>query len=615
MLAPNPADRRVAADHPPLASVLVPLALGWGLVWLTWRVLSSRGDAPAALFWTLLAVEVAIWIRLLLFALVTWRVPRPHRPPPTRTYPVDVIVAVYHEPIETIRATLIGCRALAFPHHTVVVDDSARRSVGELAERLGAGYTTRAVPGGARGEALAHAVARTNGDLVMVLDGDMVPMPDALHAVVGWFDDPSVGLVQTPREHANRDSVVDSLGERHERAFHHEVLAPAQAHLGAGWWEGGAAVLRRRALDDVGGLVLGGETYDLPTSIALQQRGWRTVFHQETVVQGLAPHNLPTFLAERARWARGPIGALRRRPRILFAAGLRARTRIVHLQMLWEQLTGVVRLALLGVVIATLLTGRLPFVASSTVLAALWLPWWLLGTAAVRTLGRGRLGRRDVTRRDMVNLQLQLAALGALFRLGRRRAPVVATGRDRGGLDAISQLPLLAASTVVLEIAIVLRLVDALVGVPLPKQSGLALVATLAAAGYLLTGYLGALGLFVRRKQRRGGPRVSLDQPARSEGDIVRLRDLSPTGGAFVSTWPRSEGQLLPLRMALPDLQGRPRPVATVAVVRSCLPNANGSRFRIGCEFQEVTPGQEDVLVEYCSVIRPFQLLRSQPGA
>jgi cellulose synthase/poly-beta-1,6-N-acetylglucosamine synthase-like glycosyltransferase len=601
---------RPGVDHPLAATAAVPLALAWGTLWIVWRIGWSRGDAPLALFVALLAVEVAVWVRLLLFATVTWKVPRAARAVPTRQCSIDVIVATFNEPVGTIRATLLGCRALAFPHRTVVVDDSNRRSVADLAERLGATYLSRPGREGARGDALAYALARTDGELVLVLDGDMVPLPDALHEVVGWFDDPSVGLVQTPQEHANRDSVVDSLGERHERALHHEVLAPAQARLGAGWWEGGAAVLRRAALDDLGGIRLGGETFDLPTSIALHQRGWRAVFHRETVVQGLAPHNLEAFLAERARWARGPVGALRRSPRLVFAPGLSLRQRVVHLQILWEQLTGLVRLATVGVLLAVLLSGRLPFHSSPFELLGLWLPWFALGTASVWILGRGQLGRRDLTRRDAVNLGLQLSALGALFRQGRRRSPVTATGRDTGGLDAISHLGLLTAITIAVEIAVVLRLVDALVGVPLPKQSGLALVLTLVAAAYVLSGYLGALGLFVRRRQRRAVPRVRVDQPARSDGDIVRLRDLSATGGSFISTSPRRPGQTLPLRMALPDLAGRPRPVAAHAVVRTCLPNRDRTRFRIGCEFVDVPADQRDALIEYCSVIRPFQVLR-----
>jgi cellulose synthase (UDP-forming) len=40
-----------------------------------------------------------------------------------------------------------------------------------------------------------------------MLDADHVPMPDALDAMVGYFDDESVGLVQSPHDFFNHDSV------------------------------------------------------------------------------------------------------------------------------------------------------------------------------------------------------------------------------------------------------------------------------------------------------------------------------------------------------------------------------------------------------------------------
>ena len=58
----------------------------------------------------------------------------------------------------------------------------------------------------------------TPGELVFVLDADHVPMPDALEALVGYFDDDEVAVVQTPHEFYNHDSTQHYEVGRHEQS-------------------------------------------------------------------------------------------------------------------------------------------------------------------------------------------------------------------------------------------------------------------------------------------------------------------------------------------------------------------------------------------------------------
>src|ERR1051325_6381998 len=37
----------------------------------------------------------------------------------------------------------------------------------------------------------------------------------------------------------------------------------------------------------------------------MQRHGWKSRYHDEVLVQGLAPHNLDGYLLQRDRWARG----------------------------------------------------------------------------------------------------------------------------------------------------------------------------------------------------------------------------------------------------------------------------------------------------------------------
>src|SRR5690606_21455621 len=113
-----------------------------------------------------------------------------------------------------------------------------------------------------------HALGVTDGELLLTLDADHVPHPEILDATVGYFADPDVALVQTPHDFYNRDSAQHSRPERHEQSLFYDVLAPGKDRHGAAFWCGSATVIRRRALEDVGGVRTDTVAEDFHTTIA-----------------------------------------------------------------------------------------------------------------------------------------------------------------------------------------------------------------------------------------------------------------------------------------------------------------------------------------------------------
>jgi len=105
-------------------------------------------------------------------------------------------VTTYNEPVDVVEATLAGCAALRYPHETFLLDDGRRSEMAILAEEWGARYMSRPDNTHAKAGNINHALGITNGDLIFCLDADHVPLPDALDALVGYFDDDKVALVQ-----------------------------------------------------------------------------------------------------------------------------------------------------------------------------------------------------------------------------------------------------------------------------------------------------------------------------------------------------------------------------------------------------------------------------------
>jgi len=108
---------------------------------------------------------------------------------------VDVFVTACGEPHELIEKTLAAAVAMRGDHRTWLLDDGDDPALARLAERLGAGYLTRSDGKDAKAGNVNAALARTEGDIVVIFDIDHTPKPDFLERSVGHFADPRVGLV------------------------------------------------------------------------------------------------------------------------------------------------------------------------------------------------------------------------------------------------------------------------------------------------------------------------------------------------------------------------------------------------------------------------------------
>ena len=598
-------------DNTALVRLIAVSAVTATTVYLAWRATSTGSGVPGWYFYPLLMAEFVGLVRLVLEARVGWTVPARTRPEITGVISTDIVVTTFHEPEHVVRATLLGCRAVAHRHGTILVDDAGRPEMKALALEFGVTYLHRGTDAGARAGALNHALALSQAELIFVLDADQVPLPDALHVTVGYFSDPEVAIVQTPLEYLNRDSVLHSRNDRHERSVDNEVYGPARDHLGATVWNGSASVVRRSAMKSVGAVALDTTTGDLQTSVRLHAAGWETRYHGETVVQGLAPHNLALYLSQRARWARGHVGILRTRDNPFITSGLTVRQRLSYAHLLFGYLQPVADITMFAVLAASLWTGQRLFTASFTALAVFFIPALALKSVAWVALSRGRLSFRESSARRMLNLEIHLKALFAgLLGRDRRFRPIRRTGIDEGGLDVIEQLQFLTFLTLVLEAVLGLRVLDALLGGPLESMRGLALVATCTAAAASLWLSLQVLGVFVRRRQFRSHYRVGVSIGGYANGALVKLQNLTPAGVGFVSTTRIQPGSTVIVHMRLPDASGGYTDLELRAIARNLLPNQFGTRFRIGCRFVGLSLDQLNLITEYSSVVRPYQLLR-----
>jgi cellulose synthase (UDP-forming) len=184
-----------------------------------------------------------------------------------------------------------------------------------LCAELGCVYMTRARNEHAKAGNLNAALPRTRGDLILILDADHIPTQDILQNTVPYFiSDERLFLVQTPHFFSNPDPVEHNLGVFRQMPGENEMFYAA-IQRGLDFWNGAffcgsAAVIRRKALEAVGGLSSATITEDAETACELHARGWHSVYVDRPMVAGLSPESMSAFLVQRCRWAQGMIQLL-----------------------------------------------------------------------------------------------------------------------------------------------------------------------------------------------------------------------------------------------------------------------------------------------------------------
>jgi cellulose synthase (UDP-forming) len=488
----------------------------------------------------------------------------------------------------------------------------------ELAELAGARYLTRPDNSHAKAGNINAALPRTDGELVLMLDADHVPMPDALDATVGYFDDDRMALVQTPHDFFNHDSVQHYVVGRHEQSLFYRVVCPGKDRHGAAYWCGSAALMRREALLDIGGVATETIAEDFHTTIRLQRYGWTSRYHDEVLVQGLAPHDLDGYLLQRDRWARGNLAVFTLPESPFRARELRPVQRLSYFASLAAYLAPPMRLLLLLTLGLVLWTGELPMKVSVVALAALWLPAVALNLTAGSALTRGYMRIGETAHYELLTMEIFTRALRCAVRPGRTAFKVTPKqGVDSGGLDAVRKLHLVLVCGVLIASGTVLRLLD-LAGVgPLPDLPGVAAVIVPLLGLIELRRVLRTLAAVGRRRQRRLVYRFEGEAPAHCfprDGHIGgQLVDASAAGIGLVADAPLQVGSRIAVLLELADAAGETHEVAAEVEIRSCR-EADG-RFLVGATIAEMDPASRMLLMEWCYVVCSHERLRGRRPA
>ncbi len=242
----------------------------------------------------------------------------------------------------------------------------------------------------------------TKGDLVGTFDADHIPKPSYLQRVVPYFfqynlntgkyEPNQVAFVQTPQAFSNLPP-GDIFG--HQAHLFYGPIQQAKDGMNSAFYTGTNATLRREALINmglqnfalefeedeqkledfelIGGVSSISITEDMNTAMRLHAAGWRSIYHNEVLAEGLAPDDLVSTMKQKLRWAQGTIQVLYQ-DNPLTKPGLSFWQRWQYFQTMYSYFSGFFIIVFLLCPILYFYTGTIPVEAYGVAFAIHFIP-------------------------------------------------------------------------------------------------------------------------------------------------------------------------------------------------------------------------------------------------
>lgn len=246
----------------------------------------------------------------------------PEIPAAPAVWPKVSIIIPAHNEVNVIAHSVERMMSLDYPDYDVLVmDDRSTDGTTEAVQQLQAHWQQKrdagetpvqlkchtrpaeATPG--KSAVLNDALTLCDGEILAVFDADATVRPEFLRRLVPFLGDARVGAAQARKMIANADDNILTMCQNYEYALDAQFQHGRDSIRGAAELRGNGFVVKRQAVEDVGGWNERSVTDDLDLSTKLHLGGWDIRFAPQVLVfeEGI-PHLKPLIM-QRIRWAEG----------------------------------------------------------------------------------------------------------------------------------------------------------------------------------------------------------------------------------------------------------------------------------------------------------------------
>ena len=237
-------------------------------------------------------------------------------PPKNENYkPFVSIMIPAHNEESVIATTVETVLNLDYPNfEIIVIDDRSSDNTASVLKDLEKKYPQKVIafirpkeafPG--KSAVLNDALKFAKGEAILVFDADATMAPDFLTNLVYELEPKDVGAVQARKIVRNKDVNLLTRCQNNEMTMDTHLQVGRDSVKGAVELRGNGELIKREALEDIGGWNNYTITDDLDMSTRLHIKGWDVRFCADTVVYEEGIMYLFPLYKQRRRWLEGTI--------------------------------------------------------------------------------------------------------------------------------------------------------------------------------------------------------------------------------------------------------------------------------------------------------------------
>lgn len=427
------------------------------LYWRATYTLNFNTTIEAILGGGLFVAEIYSWLILVLgYFQTSWPLNRKIAPLPkdiSQWPTVDVYIPTYNESLDVVRDTVLAAQSIDYPQDKMkvyILDDGSRKEFKQFANDVGVTYIERETHEHAKAGNLNHAMKLTDGELICIFDCDHISTRIFLQATVGSFlQDPKLALIQTPHYFYSSDPFERNLSAAkdipHEGALFYGPVQRGNDNWNATFFCGSCAVMRRSALEEIGGIAVETVTEDAHTALKLQRLGWNSAFIDIPLAAGLATERLALHVNQSIRWARG-MTQIFRVDNPMLGRGLTFSQRLCYLNAMMHFQYGLPRIIFLTAPLLFMLFNLNIIVSSASMIFAYALPHLIMSVFVnSRNIGKYRFSFWGEIYETVMAFGLVLPTLLSLVspKLGKFNVTDKGDLLDKSYMDYLTVRPLI----------------------------------------------------------------------------------------------------------------------------------------------------------------------------
>jgi cellulose synthase/poly-beta-1,6-N-acetylglucosamine synthase-like glycosyltransferase len=261
---------------------------------------------------------------------------------------ISLHVPAHNEPPEMVKETLRSLLRLDYPRYEIVViddntdDERLWRPVEEWCARHRVKFAHLENWPGYKSGALNYALQRLTdprADVIGVVDSDYQIEPGFLRGCAPPFADAWVGFVQSPQDYRGWETARYYRRLYYSYKYFFAVSQPARNEHDGAIFAGTMGLIRRVALDELGGWDEWCITEDAEISLRLLRAGWSGQHVDQTFGHGIMPLTFEALKGQRYRWCFGGIQIIRMHWRSLIP-GRQSRENHLTAGQRWAYLSG-----------------------------------------------------------------------------------------------------------------------------------------------------------------------------------------------------------------------------------------------------------------------------------